>query len=155
MIRLSRLSDYGVVLMGHIASDRKSVHNALGLAAATGLPAPTVSKILSALARDGLLDSFRGAKGGYKLARGPEDITVAEVVSSVDGPIALTECIEDVPGDCNYQAYCPARRNWQLINDAVRRALGEITLAALAEPFPAFLETSPVAGRAPRVVGNG
>ncbi len=138
MIRLSRLADYAVVLMSHIAANERNVYNTLGMAATTGLPVPTVSKVLSVLARDGLLVSYRGAKGGYELARPAAAISVADIISSVDGPIALTECIEDAPGYCEYEGCCPARRNWQLINGAVRRALSEVSLADIAAPYPAF-----------------
>jgi FeS assembly SUF system regulator len=149
MIRLSRLADYAVVLMSHIAANKRNVYNTLGLAAMTGLPVPTVSKVLSMLARDGLLVSYRGAKGGYELARPAAAISVADIISSVDGPIALTECIDDAPGYCEYEGCCPAQRNWQLINGAVRRALNDVTLADLAAPYPVF-EEAPAAVAPPR-----
>jgi FeS assembly SUF system regulator len=149
MIRLSRLADYAVVLMSHIAANERNLHNALDIAATTGLPVPTVSKILSALARSGLLVSYRGAKGGYELARPAALISAAEIISSVDGPIALTECIDGAPGDCEYEPFCPARRNWQLINGAVRRALTEVTLADLSQPFPNFEDSAGTFAAAP------
>ena len=94
------------------------------------------SKILKALARAGLLASHRGAKGGYGLARDAEAITVAQVIVALEGPIALTSCIEDGPGDCEIEALCPARANWQRINDAIRRALDDITMAEMAQALP-------------------
>jgi Rrf2 family protein len=94
------------------------------------------SKILKALARAGLLTSHRGAKGGYGLARPAEAISVADVISALDGPIALTACIEDGPGGCEIEALCPARANWQRINDAIRAALDDISMAEMAQAIP-------------------
>jgi FeS assembly SUF system regulator len=136
MIRLSRLADYGVVLACHMAAQSDRCHNAFDLAAATGLPAPTVSKLLAALARSGVLVSHRGAKGGYRLARVPAAISAADIVSAVDGPIALTVCIEHGDGACDVESLCPTRRGWRRINDAIRQALEGVTLAELAFPAP-------------------
>jgi len=137
MIRLSRLADYGVVLACQMAVKADRCHNAFDLAAATGLPAPTVSKLLAALARAGVLMSQRGAKGGYRLARAPEAITAADIVSAVDGPIALTVCIEHGAGACDVESLCPTRRGWRRINDAVRDAMKSVSLAELAFSVPA------------------
>jgi len=112
-------------------------HNAFDLAAATGLPAPTVSKLLAALARAGVLVSQRGAKGGYRLARPPAAITAADIVSAVDGPIALTVCIEHGAGACDVESLCPTRSGWRRINDAVRDAMKSVSLAELAFAVPA------------------
>ncbi len=139
MIRLSRLADYGVVLACQMAIKADRCHNAFDLAAATGLPAPTVSKLLAALARAGVLVSQRGAKGGYRLARAPEAITAADIVSAVDGPIALTVCIEHGDGFCDVESLCPTRSGWRRINDAVRDAMKSVSLAELAFSVPAGL----------------
>lgn len=139
MIRLSRLADYGVVLACQMAVKADGCHNAYDLAAATGLPAPTVSKLLAALARAGVLVSQRGAKGGYRLARAPEAITAADIVSAVDGPIALTVCIEHGSGACDVESLCPTRSGWRRINDAVRDAMKSVSLAELAFSVPAGL----------------
>ena len=129
MIRLSRLADYSVVLMTYLASRAERPQSALDLTFASGLPGPTVGKLLNMLARAGLLTSFRGVGGGYALTRAPGDISVAEVIHAVDGPIALTECIHDTSGQCDLEASCPARGSWQVINDVVRRALSSVSLA--------------------------
>jgi FeS assembly SUF system regulator len=139
MIRLTRLADYAVVLMSHIANRPDRLHNAPDIAAETRLPAPTVSKVLKALARAALLTSRRGIKGGYKLARAPEKITIAGIISAVDGPIAVTECIEDAPGDCDYEAFCPLCGNWQKINSAINQALEQLSLADMISPLPPFV----------------
>jgi FeS assembly SUF system regulator len=97
----------------------------------TGVPHPTVSKVLKILAREGLLASHRGAKGGYSLARAPQDIPVIDVITALDGPIGITECIDDAPGECGQESVCRVKGNWQRINDAIRRALAEVTLAEM------------------------
>ncbi len=93
MIKLSRLADYGVALMTSMAEDTDRVHNVFDMSVATGLPTPTVSKVLATLARNGLLLSVRGAKGGYRLGRMPQGISVADIIIAIDGPIALTQCL--------------------------------------------------------------
>jgi FeS assembly SUF system regulator len=134
MLRLSRLADYGVVLMSQMAGSGEDLHNAQTMADATQLPLPTVSKVLSVLARAGLLTAMRGAKGGFKLARSARQISVAEIISALDGPVALTQCIERGPGACEVEGICSTRRGWQAINDAVQRALDGVSLAELVEP---------------------
>ncbi len=135
MIKLSRLADYAVVLLTQMGGDTKAVHNAIDLAARTGLPVPTVSKILATLARDGVLASVRGAKGGYRLSVPPPRITVAAIISAIDGPIALTQCV-DTKGNCNVETLCPTRSGWHKINDAILNALSGVTLADLmGEPL--------------------
>ena len=95
------------------------------------------SKILKGLVHAGLLVSYRGAKGGYGLARSARDISVADVIVALEGPIALTACIEHGPGECDIEALCPARANWQRINDAIREALEGITVMEMAQAVPA------------------
>lgn len=137
MIRLSRLADYGVLLACTMASRSEHCHNAFDLAGGTGVPAPTVSKLLAAMARAGILVSQRGAKGGYRLARAPAEITAADIVSAVDGPIALTVCLEHGDGACEVESLCTTRHGWRRINDAVRNAMQGVSLAELAMPsFP-------------------
>ena len=134
MIRLTKQTDYGIVLLTRMAGLPKRQFNATELAGETGLPQPTVSKILKILGRAGVLDSHRGVKGGYTLAREPEAITVTEVIGALEGPIAITECIDDSPGECSHEAGCPVRGNWQRINEAIRQALDGINLAEMAQP---------------------
>jgi FeS assembly SUF system regulator len=136
VIRLSKLADYGIVIMTSLARQPGRHHNAPEVAAQSHIPQPMASKILKALARAGLLTSHRGAKGGYGLARPAEAISVADVISALDGPIALTACIEDGPGGCEIEALCPARANWQRINDAIRAALDDISMAEMAQAIP-------------------
>lgn len=136
MLRMTKQADYGVVLMTHLARHPGSRFAASELAEESGIPLPTVSKILKILTREGLIDSHRGVKGGYSLVRDPEAVSVAQMIAALDGPIAFTECIEDTPGVCSQEATCGVRSNWQLINRVVRNALENISLAQLAMPLP-------------------
>lgn len=136
MFRISRLTDYGIVLLALLARDRHgAAHNARELAAASNLPLPVVSKILKQLTHQGLLVSQRGAKGGYGLAREPRHISVSEIIAALEGPIALTECTLG-PGHCDQESVCGMRSPWQRINQAIGDALGRLTLAELARPLP-------------------
>ena len=134
MIRMTKQTDYGIVLLSRMAGLPDRQFNATELATESRLPQPTVSKILKILARAGLLDSHRGVKGGYTLARDPEAITVTEVIGALEGPIGITECIDDTPGECSHEAGCPVRGNWHRINEAIRQALDGINLAEMAQP---------------------
>ena len=135
MLRITKQADYGIVLMSRLANQPETLHNAASLAAEEQLPGPIVSKILKILARGGLLESHRGVKGGYTLSRPPESISVAEIISALEGPIAVTECIEDGPGECSQEPFCAVRGNWQQINLAIREALEAISLAEMTEPL--------------------
>ncbi|MDH3519992.1 MAG: SUF system Fe-S cluster assembly regulator [Myxococcales bacterium] len=136
MIRISRITDYGIVLMAHLAArGEQSPCNAREVAEATQLPLPMVSKILKCLAREGLLVSHRGAKGGYGLARSPAQIRVTEMIGALEGPFGLTECAMH-PGACAQESSCHVREPWQRINHAVHDALARITLADLVGPRP-------------------
>lgn len=126
MLRLSKLTDYAIVLLGHLAHDASTPWTARTLADRSKLPLPTVSKVLKTLQRAGLLDSQRGVSGGYALARPAEQINVADVIAAIDGPIALTECVES--RSCDLEPSCPTRSHWARINDAVRAALEGLTI---------------------------
>lgn len=134
MIRMSRLADYGIVLMTYVARE-SAVCTARELAEASDLPLPTVSKVLKALARGDLLVSHRGTHGGYSLARPAAQISVAEIISTVDGPVALTQCTEEASNPCDFESSCPVRTNWGLINKTVMEALERLSLADMAAPL--------------------
>ncbi len=135
MIKIGRLTDYGIVLMSYMASHRGRAHNAVEVAGEAHLPAPTVSKLLRALAREGLLESQRGVKGGYVLARDPQQISVADIITALEGPIAVTACSSgDADPDCEHELMCPVRGHWNQINRAIRAALEGISLAEMASP---------------------
>jgi FeS assembly SUF system regulator len=136
MIRISRITDYGIVLMAHLAErDEDTPRNAREVAESTQLPLPVVSKILKALAREGLLVSHRGTKGGYSLARDSREIFVTEMLGALEGPFGLTECTLH-PGACPQESNCQVREPWQRINRVVHDALAHITLADLVGPLP-------------------
>jgi len=133
MFRITRLTDYGVLLMTHLAKDIAAVHNAADLAEQVRVPLPTVSKILQILLHENLLESVRGAGGGYRLARETSNISIRDIIVALEGPIALTECnLEE--GNCEKEPHCATRANWQMINQAVRHALGDISLADMIQP---------------------
>jgi len=137
LIRLSKLADYGIVIMTHLARPGGVQASAQEIALATRIPQPMAQKILKALAKGGLLRSQRGVKGGYELAQAARLINVAQIIEALDGPIAITDCVERAQGDCLIEASCPARTNWERINSAIRDALEEVTLAEMAEAGPA------------------
>jgi len=159
MIRITRLADYGIVLLTHMARRPLGVvHSVSDLAREARLPLPTVSKILKLLAREGLLVSHRGVRGGYSLPRGPETITVAEIITIMDGPISITECSGRPSDPCEYLNLCPVRGNLQRINGAILSALEKITLAEMGQPLPQelpFLEyRRPAAAAIARPAGD-
>ena len=147
MIRISRLTDYGIVLMSHLASHSERVHNATEVASDAHLPLPTVSKLLGILAKEGLLESHRGVKGGFGLARQADQITVGSIIKALEGPIAITTCTTDSPGECEHESLCPVRGHWYLINLAIRQALDSITLADMAA-HPRRIQLSTLPGQA-------
>jgi len=146
VFRISRLTDYGIVVMAHLAECKDDdSHNARELAEDTQLPAPVVSKILKSLTRAGLLVSQRGSKGGYSLARAPSEISVVEMITALEGPVGITECTIH-PGACAQESSCQVRDPWQRINSAVHAALDNITLADLAKPIDPEISFVPLAG---------
>ncbi len=140
MIRVTKLADYGILLMTWLAWRRARPvgddprRSAADLARETGLPAPTVSKLLRLLSRAELLEAQRGSQGGYMLARDPADISVADIIAAIEGPIALMDCLSDTTPDCDVQSLCPTRTNWDRINQAILAALSSISLEEMATP---------------------
>ena len=140
MLRISRLTDYGTVLLAHLAAHQATVCSAADVAEATGIAPPTVSKLLKLLARAELVTSTRGANGGYRLARAPQEITAADVIDALEGPVSITECSSSA-GDCEHEDVCSVGGAWQRINVAIRRALRDVTLNDLVcanSPVPTF-----------------
>ena len=134
MLRLSRISDYGIMLLAHLASDpARETHAARELADESGLPLPMVSKILKLLTHGGLLVSHRGTKGGYGLARPAGQIRVTDILSALEGPVTIVECTAG-PGHCDHEATCVVRSPLQKINQAIAAALSRVTLAELVHP---------------------
>ena len=134
MLKLSKLSDYATVLITAMAGDAARTWSAQELGVRGHVSAPTAAKLLKLLGKAGLVESVRGAHGGYKLARGPEKISVADIIAAVEGPIAVTQCAQH-GGGCSIEGSCATRSNWRLINGAIRRALEAVTLAQMAAPM--------------------
>ncbi len=135
MIRVAKLTDYGISLMARFArSEPGASHTARDLAGELGIPQPTVSKLLKILARCDLLDSQRGAKGGYSLSRAADSITLAELVGALEGPVAMTECAVDEREacGCELEETCEVKDNWSWINRQVMAALENVTLRQMA-----------------------
>ena len=133
MLRVSKLTDYATVVMTVLAGvaaarGAEAVISAQDLAERAHLELPTVSKLLKQLAHAGLVASLRGVNGGYRLARAPERITIADVVTAMEGPIGMTECSAQA-GLCGHEPHCGVRVNWQRINQAIANALANVTLA--------------------------
>ena len=132
-MRLSSMADYAVVTMSAAARHCGGVRvSAAQLAAETGLPAPTVQKLVSKLTAAGLLRSARGVGGGLKLARPAAAISLADIVEAVEGPIALTPCVDHGKHDCGLEGACAVRPHWGVVNAAMRGALAEVPLTRLA-----------------------
>ncbi len=133
MLRLSKLTDYATVILSHMAENKTRLFAAQEISESTGIAAPTVSKLLKKLSKAGLVSSARGAKGGYRLAKSPERITVAMVVSILEGPVALTECNESHKS-CEQASGCHIQGRWHLINLKIAQALESVTLADMIAP---------------------
>lgn len=150
------MADYGVVAMTHIARRADDMHTASSVAQATGVPLPSATKLLKLLARHGILSSQRGAKGGYTLRGSPSEVSVAELIVAIDGPIALADCLEGPAGHCGLESFCSIRSPWKKVSDAIRVALEEVSLAEMIGAT-AYV---PPTGEAPRpqrpeVASNG
>ena len=137
MLRMSKLTDYGTMVLAQLAAKSGGLSTAGQVADATHLGPPTVSKLLKSLVRAGLVVSTRGVQGGYALARPATAISAAEIIDALEGPVAITECSSG--GGCNLESFCRVGAAWQRINLSIRKALEGVTLAdlqQLREPLP-------------------
>lgn len=134
MIRISKLTDYAIVLLCQMARSGPGVHATSTLAEQTGLAMPTVAKLLKSLVKAGIVGSSRGVNGGYTLASSPSALTIASIINALEGPIALTECSASAAENCQQSGSCDVRANWHVINDAVRSALNAVTLQDMLNP---------------------
>ena len=135
MLRVTRLTDYATVVLTVLAHRPGMVLSAPELAEAAGLETPTVAKVLKPLAQAGLVEGFRGAGGGYRLARDADAVTLVDVVEAMEGPLGMTECsIHE--GSCGIEESCGVRANWRRINDVVADALRAVSLAQMLGPLP-------------------
>jgi len=143
MLRISKLADYGTVVMVKIAAAPFRLHTAAEVAEEIGVPLPTVSKLLKGLTRQGLVASKRGALGGYRLARPPEEISIGHVITALEGPVAVTAC-SDGEGCCDHEANCATRAPWMRVNQIVQDALEEVTLADMVAASPLHATGRPI-----------
>lgn len=139
MLRISKLADYGTVVMVYIARQRQSLSSARDIALHTHLNVPTVSKLLKRLAKAGLLTSVRGVSGGYRLKRPATEISVANIIYALEEQRGLTECSLDA-GDCALQGVCHVQGNWRLLSQAMESALGSVSLEVLTKPALSALD---------------
>lgn len=144
MLRLSKLADYGTQVMTYMARDQ-AVHSASEVATGLGIAAPTVSKILKILVRKNLVASVLGAKGGYMLARHAAEISIAEIIDAMDGPISITEC--SGTSTCMRETVCATRSNWQKINHIILDALEKVNLAEMIASKPQIVDRSALPAR--------
>ena len=134
-MRLSSMADYAVLTMTAAARHCGGARiNATQLAAETGLPLPTVQKLVSKLSAAGLIKAVRGAGGGLKLARPAAAITLADIVEAVEGPFALTACAEPGRNDCTLEGSCTLRPHWPVVTEALRNAFAGVPLTRLTQP---------------------
>lgn len=130
MLKISKLADYATMIMAYCAHAPEQSYTAKKIAEATKIQLPTVSKLLKLLTKEQLLLSHRGVQGGYQIAKPAKEISMANVIEAVDGPIALTECNHGV-SDCGLIKNCSTKHSWQLINIAIQDALSKISLAQM------------------------
>ncbi|KTD08712.1 SUF system Fe-S cluster assembly regulator [Legionella jamestowniensis] len=133
MLRISKLADYGTVVMVYLAKHSQTLCNARDIALHTHLSVPTVSKILKRLTAAKLLTSVRGVTGGYRLQRSASEISVAQIIYALDEQRGLTECSFQ-PNECSLQGVCHIQGNWRLISQAIETALDSVSLEMLAKP---------------------
>jgi FeS assembly SUF system regulator len=131
MIKISKMADYAVVILSALARQPEEMMSATVIADSTKLPEPTVSKILKSLARAEIIQSTRGTNGGYKLKMSTRSITIAQVITAMDGPIAITACADSDTPDCSLASTCGVRGRWDNVNIAIRDALESVTLAEM------------------------
>ena len=132
MLKLNRITDYAVVVLAQMAREPGRLVTAPRLAQDSTVPMPTVAKVLKDLAREGVLVSERGAHGGYRLAKPPGEVTVLQIIRALEGPVSLTACVDGTEGNCDVEALCPMRGNWDRVNRAIRTALESVSLAEMA-----------------------
>lgn len=149
MLKLGKLTDYATLVMTELAAGPHSARSAQELALRVRVAAPTVAKLLRLLGRAGLVQAARGVHGGYRLAREPSAISVADIVAAVEGPVAVTECA-GAGSCCAIEHHCGVRGHWRSINTAIERALASVTLAQMCAEHRQMPPVAPVLHRAAR-----
>jgi FeS assembly SUF system regulator len=139
MLRISKLTDYSTVILSEMARSNAVTFTTAELAISTGIAQPTVSKVLKRLGKSSLVLSIRGANGGYQLGDKPEQISVAQIISAMEGPIGITECCT-TSETCDHVSHCHISGNWVVINRAIETTLKTISLADLISPVSALAD---------------
>ena len=144
MFKLSKLTDYAVVVLAYLADDKmETPQSSAMIAKATSLPEPTVSKVLKLLAKSGLIESTRGTKGGYSILKPADSISISDIITAIEGPISLTSCVKEAEESCVIEQYCQLYGRWTPVNTALKQALGTVSLAdMIGNTMPRTLDMS-------------
>ena len=135
MLKVARLTDYAIMVMGQLAQEESATaRSAHYLSEKTGVPEPTVAKVLKLLSKGGLVISARGAAGGYRLVKMVEQISLAEIITAMDGPISMVACVDGHQGDCELWTTCPTKSGWDRVNSAIKAALEGVKLTEMTVP---------------------
>jgi len=154
VLRISKLTDYGTMVLACLAARPGDRYTATSVAERTRLGLPTVSKLLKSFHRAGLVTSVRGARGGYQLARPAAGISAAAIIDAIEGPVAITECSGDHSA-CDLENICSTGSAWQSVNLAIRRSLGELSLAQLSGQEAVLAWRPELSGGGPRQASPG
>ena len=141
MFKVNKLTDYATVILVNMAHS-DLVRPTQVISDSTGIPLPTVAKLMKNLVKAGLIASHRGVRGGYILSRPPDEVTIADVIEAIEGPIALTACVDTSAEQCCYENLCPVHGKWNRVNNAVTHALREVTLADMDDDLSIFVRGS-------------
>jgi FeS assembly SUF system regulator len=136
MIKLSRLTDYAIVIVAELSRTPGDIQAATTLSARTRIPEPTVAKVLKILARSRVLDSSRGVNGGYVMNRPLQDISIGEIIEAMNGPVSLTACVEDGEEECSVSGICLLKGRWTPVNDAIKNAFSSVRLSDMIKSVP-------------------
>lgn len=155
MLLLTRKTDYALLALASLARQTPASASARSLAERLNLPLPVLRNILKQLTSRGLLKSTRGTRGGYQLARSPDQITMAQLLETIEGPVQLARCCS-VPegkeeGECRLEESCLIRGNMRRVHDGLMRFLDEVTLEQLAEETGCATEAADSGAKLPRL----
>ena len=134
MLRISKITDYAVTSLVQLGYRGDTVTSAADLASITGIPEPTVSKLLKQAAKGNVVTASRGVSGGYRLSRPTGEITVLDIIVAFEGPISVTDCVEHGGGACMFEDFCSLRHHWGVVNTAICESLRSVTLADMMRP---------------------
>jgi FeS assembly SUF system regulator len=133
MIKVGKLTDYAIVMITALARQEVKIHKVADIAALTGIAHPTVAKIMKLLTRAQISVSERGAQGGYRLVKKPEEITMHDIIEAMEGPVALMHCLDEADQDCSITKLCGLKKSWQKINDEIKLALSRVTMKDMVD----------------------